>query len=144
MNEELVNVPMGFYLTSLDNPVVTSQKSADATPPQNPNLRAGAGATPDTVDDRERALNAITDEVAATTRENASVFSSGGTQIKQVSVETQNADGTSTVTTAKVPQRGESAFDPSSAQYFTKQRGFKRCSRSWNSYATYKYCSRRL
>ena len=119
MNEELVNVPMGFYLTSLDNPVVTSQKTADAGPPQNPNLRAGV-ADPSDVDDRIRARDAITNEVAATTRENARVFNSGGTQIKQISVETQNADGTSTVTTAKVPQRGKSAFDPTSAQYFSK------------------------
>ena len=124
INEDLVNVPMGFYLTSLDNPVVTSQKTADAGPPQNPNLQAGAGATGIQVDDRVRARDAISTEVGIAYERNNTV----GAQyapIKQVSVETQNADGTSTVTTAKVPQKTSSAFDPKSAQYFTKQRGFK-------------------
>ena len=122
MNEDLVNVPMGFYLSSLDNPVVTSRPTPDAGPP-NPNLRAGV-ADPSDVDDRVRARDAISTEVGIAYERNNTVGAVSA-PIKQVSVETQNADGTSTVTTAKVPQKTSSAFDPKSAQYFSKQRGFK-------------------
>ena len=121
LNEELVDVPMGFEETSLDNPIVTSKPVPVATP-QNPNQQKGAGATPDEVN----AVVAINNAVSATQQENARVINSGGTQVKQITVDSPNADGTFTRVKAKVPQYDDQTkFDPANAQFSNLSRGFK-------------------
>ena len=109
MNEDLVNVPMGFVSTSLDNPQVKSIK-APVAQPANPNLQAGAIQSNqltvgDTID--QQVLDDLQKEVDIVSTRNQTV-DAGSEPIKEVSLETE--DGR--VVTAKVPQKGKSAFDP--------------------------------
>ena len=112
MNEDLVNVPMGFVSTSLDNPQVKSIK-APVAEPANPNLRAGARESNqltvgDTIPEADR--KALADEAALVAQENARFGGAASGVVQVQSVSRTLEDGR--IITQKVPQRNESAFDP--------------------------------
>ena len=122
MNEDLVNVPMGFVATSLDNPKVQSIK-APVAKPANPNLREGTIETTERDNFTQSEINQLESEAQLIEQRMSSSKADQALFPNEIELR-KEVDGQEKILSRPITKTGDTAFDPKT-DYSVATRGMK-------------------